>query len=103
MMDFIDKHKILNKEQFGFQIKNSATDAVLELAETVSSKLDQSKETVAIILELAKAFNFVSHNIFHKKRDVWFVPGSKRITVFNSCQPQTKGKINGTCSPIVNL
>ena len=34
VMEFIDMHKIINKEQFGFQ-KKSATDAVLELVETV--------------------------------------------------------------------
>ena len=64
MMEFSEKHKIINKEQFGFQKIKSATDAVLELVETVSANLDQSKETVAIFLELAKAFNSISHNIF---------------------------------------
>ena len=48
IMEFIDEHKIINKEQFGFQKKKSATDAVLELVETVSADLDKSKETVAI-------------------------------------------------------
>ena len=64
MMDSIDKHKIINKQQFGLQKKKSATDAVLELVETVSANLDQSKETVAIFLDLAKAFKSISHNIF---------------------------------------
>ena len=63
MMEFIDKHKIINKEKFGFQKKKSATDVVLELVETVSANLDQSKEIVAIFLHLAKAFNSISHNI----------------------------------------
>ena len=65
-MELIGKHKIINKEQFGFQKKKSATDAILELVETVSANLDQSKETVAIFLDLAKAFNSISHNIFLK-------------------------------------
>ena len=67
MMDFIDKHKFIDKEQFGFQKKKSATDTVLELVGTVSSKLDQNEETVAIFLDLAKAFNSISHNIFLEK------------------------------------
>ena len=93
LMEFIDKNKIINKEQFGFQKKKSATDAVLELVETVLANLDQSKETVAIFIGLAKAFNSISHNIFLKKNwNVWFFPGSERITVFIFCQPQTKGK-----------
>ena len=64
MMEFIDKHKIINKEQFGFQKKKSATDAVLELVETVSANLEQGKEIVAIILDLAKAVDSISHNFF---------------------------------------
>ena len=92
-MKFIDKHKLINKEQFGFQKKKSATDAVLELFETVWANLDQSKETVAIFLYLAKAFNSISHNIFFKKIEMYsFLPEIERITVFISCQPQTKGK-----------
>ena len=59
MMEFIDKHKIINKEQFGFQKKKCATDAVLELVETVSANLDQSKENVYMFLDLAKAFNSI--------------------------------------------
>ena len=42
MTDFLDKHKIFNKEQFGYQ-KNSATDAALELVEIISSKQFRSK------------------------------------------------------------
>ena len=63
-MDFIDKHKIINKEQYEFQKKKSATDAVLELVETVSSNVDLRKENVSIFLDLAKAFNSISRNIF---------------------------------------
>ena len=66
MKEFVDKPKIINKEQFGFQ-KKSTTDAVSEVVETVSSNLDRSKETVAIFLDLAKAFNSISHKIFLKK------------------------------------
>ena len=88
----IDKHKIIYKEQFGFQKKKSATDAVLEVVETISAGLDQSKETVAIFLDLAKAFISILHNIFLKKIECMVFPGSERVAVFISCQPQTKDK-----------
>ena len=54
MAKFIDSHKIINKEQFGFQKKMSATDGILELVETVSANSDQSKETAAIFLDPKK-------------------------------------------------
>ena len=82
MMEFIDKHKIINKEQFGFQ-KKSPTDAVLVLVEIVSANLDQSKETVAIFLNLAKAFNSISHNIFLKKLKCMLFPRKRKNYCFH--------------------
>ena len=38
MMDHINKNKLLNKEQFGFQNKKSSTDAVLFFTETENRK-----------------------------------------------------------------
>ena len=93
MTDFIDKHKIVNNEQFGFQKKVSKTDAILELVETVSYNLDQRKETVANFLDLVKPFNSISHNNFLEKlKCMVFFPGSERSAVSISCQPQTKSK-----------
>ena len=83
MMEFIDKHKFINKEQFGFQKKKSATDAVLELVETVSANLDQSKETFAILLDLAKAFNSISHNFFLKKLKCMVFPRKRKNYCFH--------------------
>ena len=82
-MKFIDKHKIIHKEQFGFQRTKSATDAVLELVETVSANLDKSKETVAIFLDLAKAFNSFSHNIFLKKLKCMVFHRKRKSYCFN--------------------
>ena len=96
MMEFIDKHKIINKEQFEFQKKKSATDAFLELVETVSAKLDQSKETVAIFLDLAKAFNSISHNIFLKKIEMYgFSKEAKGLLFSFSANRRQKVKFNG--------
>ena len=64
MTDFIDTHRIINKEQLRFQKKKSATDAVSPMVETVSSNLDQIKETVAIFLDLPKSFNSISRHNF---------------------------------------
>ena len=51
--------------------KKLATDAGIELVEKFSSILDQSKETLAIFPDLAKAFNSISQNIFFKKTEMY--------------------------------
>ena len=83
MMEYIDKDKIINKEQFGFQKKKSAPDAILEQVETVSANLDQSKENVAIFLDLEKAFNSISHKIFLKKFEMYGFSQEARELLFS--------------------
>ena len=56
----------MNKELFGFQNKKSSTDAALFFAEIVTENLEIGKNIAAIFLDLAKAFNSISHKIFKK-------------------------------------
>ena len=62
--EFIQKEKILNGTQFGFQKHKSSTDAVLHLIEALQENYDNLKISVAVFIDLAKAFNSISHEIF---------------------------------------
>ena len=64
---FMQKEKILNGRQFGFQKHKSSTDAVLHLIEALQENYDNLKVSVAVFIYLAKAFNSISHEIFLKK------------------------------------
>ena len=59
----------MNKEQFGFQNKQSSTAAVLFFTETVVKNHENGQNTAAIFVDLAKAFNSISHKIFLKKAE----------------------------------
>ena len=65
--EFMQKEKILNGTQFGFQKHKSSTDAVLHLIEALQENYDNLKVSVAVFINLAKAFNSISHEIFLKK------------------------------------
>ena len=69
MMDHINKNNQLNKEQFEFQNKKSSTDPVLFFNETVIENHENGQTTAAIFLDLAKAFNSISHKILLKKAE----------------------------------
>ena len=69
MMNHINKNNVLNKVRFGFQNKKSSTIEVLFFTETVKENQENSKNTAAIFLDLAKAFNSNSHKIFIKKAE----------------------------------
>ena len=68
---FIQKEKILNGTQFGFQKHKSSTDAVLHLIEALQENYDNLKFSVAVFFDLAKAFNSISHKIFLKKIEAY--------------------------------
>ena len=75
--EFMQKEKILNGTQFGFQKHKSSTDAVLHLIKALQENYDNLKISVAVFIDLAKAFNSISHEIFSKKL---------KLTVFQRVQ-----------------
>ena len=56
----------MNKKQFGFQSRKSSTDAVLDFTEKIIGDIEDN-DTGPVFLDLAKAFNSISHEIFLKK------------------------------------
>ena len=56
-------------DQFQLQrlLQKSSTDTVISLTESVKSLLEENETVVSIFLDLAKAFNSISHKIFLKK------------------------------------
>ena len=64
---FLIKHNILFKSQYGFCKKHSCEHAVTELIGEICKGLDQGKHTIALFIDLSKAFDTIDHNIlFHK-------------------------------------
>ena len=64
--EFIQKEKILNSTQFGFQKHESSTDPILRLIEALQENYDNLKISVAVFIDLAKAFNFIARNFSQK-------------------------------------
>ena len=69
--DFIQKEKILNGTQFGFQKHMSFTDAVFHLIEVLQENYDNLKISLAVFIDLVEAFNSISHEIFLKKIEAY--------------------------------
>nr|CAI5826783.1 unnamed protein product [Callosobruchus analis] len=61
LCSFLEKNKILSKNQFGFR-KNSSTECSLqELVTQILDNFQNERKTVATFLDLQKAFDTVSH------------------------------------------
>ena len=61
MLEHVEKHEIINKNQFGFLKRESSNDTVIHLTESVNSFIEENETAVSIFLDLAKTFNSISH------------------------------------------
>ena len=72
VIKFFDKFNLFSKHQFGFRENFSAEQAILDIHEKLLSNLDKGLTSCAIFLDLAKAFDSVSHDILLKKTfSIW--------------------------------
>ena len=69
LVEYLEKFALLNKKQFGFQSGKSSTDAVFYFIEKIKGYMEDNNDTGAVFLDLAKAFNSISHEIFLKKAE----------------------------------
>lgn len=63
LVSHLECHKILSPNQFGFRKNLSTESAILDLTENITNSLDEGDSCLAIFLDLAKAFDTVSHSI----------------------------------------
>ena len=67
LLNFINKHKIFNKLQFGFRNNHSTFMALVILVENLVNALDNGKCAVGKFLDFQKAFDTVDHGILLDK------------------------------------
>lgn len=58
---YLNKYNILSKSQFGFRENFSTNDAIVTLVNQIYDSIDSAKPSICIFLDLARAFDTVSH------------------------------------------
>lgn len=58
---FIEKYKLISDKQYGFREARSTQDAIAHLTSLIYKAMDESKPALCIFVDLAKAFDTVSH------------------------------------------
>ncbi len=76
MMNFLIEKNILSERQFGFRPKFSTEYAILDIYEKLLKNLDEKQTSCAIFLDLAKAFDTVSHDILLRKLEKYGIRGN---------------------------
>ena len=65
----LELHNLLYDNQFGFRHTHSTINAVTKLITDTCKALDENEATVAVYLDLSKAFDMIDHNILLKRLD----------------------------------
>lgn len=63
LIDFLEKNSLLSKNQYGFRPGLSTDNALYQVTQYIYGNLDNNNKTMAIFLDLAKAFDTVNHDI----------------------------------------
>ena len=61
LTSFLNNKQILYEGQYGFRKKHSTSMAIFELVEEITTAMDNSMSTVAVFIDLKKAFDTVDH------------------------------------------
>ena len=75
LIKFLTKHKVLSPDQFGFRAKFSTEYAIVDIYDKLIKNLDEGLSSCAIFLDLAKAFDSVSHAILLRKMHCYGIRG----------------------------
>ena len=65
----MDNNQLLFHNQYGFCKKHSCEHAITELIGEIAKGLENKKHTIALFIDLSKAFDTISHNILYRKLD----------------------------------
>ncbi len=80
---FIQKKMLLYDSQFGFRCNHSTIDAILEFTGKVIKGFDTGEKTLAVFLDLSKAFDTLPHSTLLKKLENFGIRG-KALKWFES-------------------
>ena len=67
MLKYLLDNQIIHKNQFSFMPGKSTHEAIFKVVHSVYSSLNNRKLTGMILLDIAKAFNCISHDILYAK------------------------------------
>ena len=76
LLDFIKKHKLLYKFQFGFRENYGTNLALTFLTDKIMKSLDNNEIVVGLFLDFTKAFDTLNHTVLINKLHKYGIRGN---------------------------
>ena len=76
LINFLNGHKLLYDQQYGFRQNLSTDFALLELSDKIAEAIDRKKFMIGIFVDVSKAFDTLNHNILLQKLISYGIRGS---------------------------
>lgn len=98
---YLEKYNILSDKQLGFRENRSTQDAIAGLTSKISKCIDSKKPALCVFVDLAKAFDTVSHTQLLKVLDNIGFRGTPYQLMYSYLSNRIQcAKINGTISEV---
>jgi len=102
---FINKHKILCENQYGFREEHSTNTAILDMVDQISQKMEQKHYSIGVFLDLSKAFDTIDHQILLEKLNIYGIRGVALEWISNYLSGRSQcvsiGDVKSSCLPVV--
>lgn len=103
---YLEKYNILYKHQYGFRSKHSTIHPILHLLKDIADANDKTTKdiTLAVFLDLSKAFDTINHDILLYKLNHYGIRGiSNRWFASYLSNRKQYIEINNCKSPLINM